>query len=107
MPRYPWLLTQKIETNAVAPRIAALRKVGVPYPQAAIGVVRAEHQQITETDEILSRTSREMAEKCMLHGTPEQIERYLAEWNTHPTPFVWTKDPAAIIKKALRRGPGR
>jgi cytochrome c oxidase cbb3-type subunit I/II len=32
MPRYPWLLTQKIETNAVAPRIAALRKVGVPYP---------------------------------------------------------------------------
>ena len=24
-------------------------------------------------------------------------------WNTHPTPFVWTKDPAAIIKKALRR----
>lgn len=31
------------------------------------------------------------------------IERYLAEWNTHPTPFVWTKEPAAIIKKALRR----
>jgi cytochrome c oxidase cbb3-type subunit I/II len=32
MPRYSWLLTQKIDTNAVAPRIAALRKVGVPYP---------------------------------------------------------------------------
>ena len=32
MPRYPWLLTQKIDTNAVAPLIAALRKVGVPYP---------------------------------------------------------------------------
>jgi cytochrome c oxidase cbb3-type subunit I/II len=32
MPRYSWLLTQKLETNAVAPRIAALRKVGVPYP---------------------------------------------------------------------------
>ena len=31
-PRYSWLLTQRIETNAVAPRIAALRKVGVPYP---------------------------------------------------------------------------
>ena len=28
---------------------------------------------VEETDEILSRTSREMAEKCMLHGTPEQI----------------------------------
>jgi len=32
MPNYPWLLTQKIDTNAVAPRIAALRRVGVPYP---------------------------------------------------------------------------
>ncbi len=32
MPRYSWLLTQKLDTNAVAPRIAALRKVGVPYP---------------------------------------------------------------------------
>ena len=32
MPRYSWLLTQKIDTNAMSPRIAALRKVGVPYP---------------------------------------------------------------------------
>jgi cytochrome c oxidase cbb3-type subunit I/II len=32
MPRYSWLLTQAIETNALAPRLAALRKVGVPYP---------------------------------------------------------------------------
>ena len=31
------------------------------------------------------------------------IERYLAEWNAHPTPFVWTKEPADIIRKALRR----
>jgi len=32
MPRYSWLLTQRIDTNAVAPRLTALRKVGVPYP---------------------------------------------------------------------------
>ncbi|HYG21662.1 MAG TPA: cytochrome-c oxidase, cbb3-type subunit I [Verrucomicrobiae bacterium] len=32
MPRYPWLLTQKLDTNAMPSRIAALRKVGVPYP---------------------------------------------------------------------------
>jgi len=32
MPRYSWLLTQKIDTNAMPSRIAALRKVGVPYP---------------------------------------------------------------------------
>jgi cytochrome c oxidase cbb3-type subunit I/II len=32
MPRYSWLLTQKIDTNALPARLAALRKVGVPYP---------------------------------------------------------------------------
>ena len=32
MPRYSWLLTQKIETSSLAPRLSALRKVGVPYP---------------------------------------------------------------------------
>ena len=31
-------------------------------------------------------------------------EAYIAEWNSHPTPFVWTKDPAAIVKKAVGRG---
>jgi transposase len=29
---------------------------------------------------------------------------HLDHWNEHPTPFVWTKDPADIIKKAVRRG---
>jgi cytochrome c oxidase cbb3-type subunit I/II len=32
MPRYSWLLTQNIDTNALPSRIKALRKVGVPYP---------------------------------------------------------------------------
>ncbi len=32
MPRYSWLLTQRIETNALAPRLVALRRTGVPYP---------------------------------------------------------------------------
>lgn len=32
MPRYPWLLTQKLDTNSLPSRIKALRKVGVPYP---------------------------------------------------------------------------
>ena len=33
MPAYPWLLTQKLETNSLPARIAALRKVGVPYSE--------------------------------------------------------------------------
>ena len=32
MPRYPWLLTQKMDLNSLPARIGALRKVGVPYP---------------------------------------------------------------------------
>jgi cytochrome c oxidase cbb3-type subunit I/II len=32
MPKYQWLLTQKMETNALSSRLSALRKVGVPYP---------------------------------------------------------------------------
>jgi len=32
------------------------------------------------------------------------IEAYIAEWNSHPTPFVGTKDPATIIQKAVGRG---
>jgi cytochrome c oxidase cbb3-type subunit I/II len=33
MPRYPWLLTQKLDTTSLPARIRALRKVGVPYPE--------------------------------------------------------------------------
>jgi cytochrome c oxidase cbb3-type subunit I/II len=31
MPRYPWLLTQKIDLTALPARIGAQRKIGVPY----------------------------------------------------------------------------
>jgi len=33
------------------------------------------------------------------------IQRYIKRWNDHPTPFVWTQEPAAIIKTVLRRAP--
>jgi cytochrome c oxidase cbb3-type subunit I/II len=32
MPRYPWLLTQKLDITSLPARIKALRSVGVPYP---------------------------------------------------------------------------
>jgi cytochrome c oxidase cbb3-type subunit I/II len=32
MPNYPWLLTQTLDTTSLPARIAALRRVGVPYP---------------------------------------------------------------------------
>jgi len=32
MPRYPWLLSQELDTTSLEARISALRRVGVPYP---------------------------------------------------------------------------
>ena len=32
MPRYSWLLTQKMETDTLPSHLAALRRIGVPYP---------------------------------------------------------------------------
>lgn len=37
-------------------------------------------------------------------GLVQHIRAYIEHWNAHPTPFVWTKEPAEIIRKALRRG---
>ncbi len=34
MPRYPWLLTQTLDTNGLPARLKALRKIGVPYPDS-------------------------------------------------------------------------
>src|SRR6266498_3551245 len=33
MPKYPWLFSQKLDTSPLPARIAALRKVGVTYPE--------------------------------------------------------------------------
>jgi len=33
----------------------------------------------------------------------KHIGRYIEHWNDNPTPFVWTKAPADIIRKAVRR----
>jgi len=52
---------------------------------------------------ILTRKSVRRGSFDTVRALIRHIERYIAEWNSHPTPFVWTKEPAAIIKKALRR----
>lgn len=52
---------------------------------------------------ILTRKSVRRGSFDTVRALIRHIDRYLAEWNAHPTPFVWTKEPAAIIRKALRR----
>ena len=56
---------------------------------------------------ILTRKSVRRGSFDTVRALIRHIERYLTEWNAHPTPFVWTKEPADIIRKALRRRPGR
>jgi transposase len=52
---------------------------------------------------VLTRKSVRRGSFDTVRALIRHLERYIAEWNTHPTPFVWTKDPAAIIKKSIRR----
>jgi transposase len=52
---------------------------------------------------ILTRKSVRRGSFETVRALIRHIERFLAEWNAHPIPFVWTKEPADIIKKALRR----
>ena len=51
---------------------------------------------------ILTRKSVRRASFETVRALVRHIDAYIAEWNSHPTPFVWTKDPATIIRKAVR-----
>src|SRR5881409_3681009 len=52
---------------------------------------------------ILTRKSIRRGSFDTVRALVRHIEAYIEAWNSHPTPFVWTKDPAAIIKSAVRR----
>jgi transposase len=52
---------------------------------------------------ILTRRSVRRGSFRSVRALVRHIEHYLAHWNEDPTPFVWTKQPADIIKKAVRR----
>jgi|GEM_PF-5475038 len=49
MPRYPWLLTQELDTSPLPARIKALRKIGVPYPEGFENDALAELEAQAET----------------------------------------------------------
>jgi transposase len=53
---------------------------------------------------ILTRKSVRRGSFETVRALIRHIEAYIADWNSHPTPFVWTKDPGTIVKKALGRG---
>jgi transposase len=52
---------------------------------------------------ILTRKSIRRGSFRNVTALVRHIGHYIEHWNENPTPFVWTKEPADIIKKALRR----
>jgi transposase len=52
---------------------------------------------------VLTRKSVRRGSFDTVRALVRHIGRYIEEWNAHPTPFVWTKEPADIIRRALRR----
>lgn len=52
---------------------------------------------------ILTRKSVRRGSFDTVRALIRHIQRYIEHWNENPTPFVWTKEPSEIIKKAIRR----
>lgn len=52
---------------------------------------------------ILTRQSVRRASFPTVKALVKHIGAYIDHWNENPTPFVWTKEPADIIRKAVRR----
>lgn len=53
---------------------------------------------------ILTRKSVRRGSFPSVRRLVQHIGDYIAHWNENPTPFVWTKKPAELIRKAVRRG---
>jgi cytochrome c oxidase cbb3-type subunit 2 len=54
MPAYPWLLKAEVEADGMAPRMKALRIVGVPYSDDEIAKAAADVQGRTEMDALIA-----------------------------------------------------
>ncbi len=54
MPAYPWLLTDKVDAKGLAPRMQALRMVGVPYSDAEIQAAEADAAGKTEIEAVIA-----------------------------------------------------
>jgi cytochrome c oxidase cbb3-type subunit 2 len=54
MPAYPWLEKTQIDASVVAPRMKALRTVGVPYTDAEIAAAPEDVKGKTEADALVA-----------------------------------------------------
>jgi cytochrome c oxidase cbb3-type subunit 2 len=54
MPAYPWLVNAPVDPNEMAPRMKALRTVGVPYTDAQIAGAANEVKGKTELEALIA-----------------------------------------------------
>lgn len=54
MPSYPWLSANKLDPSGIAPKMSALRKVGVPYTDAEIAKAAEDVTGKTEQDALVA-----------------------------------------------------
>ena len=54
MPAYPWLASTAVEAASVPPRLAALRRLGVPYAEADVANAADEVQGRSELDALVA-----------------------------------------------------
>jgi len=54
MPAYPWLAKNMVDASSMAPRMKALRTVGVPYTDAQINAAAEEVKDKTELDALVA-----------------------------------------------------
>jgi transposase len=51
---------------------------------------------------VLTRKSVRRGSFDSVSALVRHIQAYIENWNANPTPFVWTKTPADVIRKAIR-----
>jgi cytochrome c oxidase cbb3-type subunit 2 len=54
MPAYPWLARTAVDANAIAPKLVALRRLGVPYSDADVAAAPAAVQGKTELEALIA-----------------------------------------------------
>ena len=54
MPAYPWLLSNKVDSETVGAHMEALRKVGVPYTDAEVKAAAEEVKDKTEIEAVIA-----------------------------------------------------
>ena len=54
MPAYPWLATHTLDPAEMAPKLRALRRLGVPYADAEIAKAAEEVRDRTELEAVIA-----------------------------------------------------